>query len=183
MDDRRTKFFWSLTLTLAILILGWETYTIVKVHEQRLGYEASMKRELGTDVELDSVINYLEARLEDRALFKFAGKENPLDLSRAIYMTDNAADLYRFQQQNVIRVSAVVYGVEPMAVVQFRGENMQLALGDSVAGERVIDITPEGMATLKDGKRNHYQITPATLTPEQIEKIRQNKRRANEEIH
>lgn len=183
MDDRRTRFFWVLSLLLAVVIILWETFSLVRLHNQRVDYERSMKRELGTDVELDSVINFLEARLEERAVFTFKATENPLDLSRAVYLTDNAAQLFQFRQQNMVRVSAVVYGVEPMAVVQFHGENMQLAVGDSVAGERVIDITPEGMATLKDGVRNKYKITPATLSPEEIEKIRQNRRLSNEETN
>jgi len=183
MDDRRTRFFWSLSILLAVVIILWETYSLVTLHNQRVGYELSMKRELGTDVELDSVINFLEARLEERAEFRFKANENPLDLSRAVYLTDNAAELFQFRQKNTIRVSAVVYGIEPMAVVQFHGENMQLSVGDSVAGERVIDITPEGMATLKNGGRNLYKITAATLSPEEIEKIRQNRRLSYEETN
>lgn len=183
MDDRRTRFFWSLSLFLAVAVILWEVFSLVGLHNQRIGYEKSMKRELGTDVELDSVINFLEARLEERAVFTFKADENPLDLSRAVYLTDNAAELFQYRQQNTVRVSAVVYGVEPMAVVQFHGENMQLAVGDSVAGERVIDITPEGMATLKSGNRNFYKITAATLSPEDIEKIRQNRRLTNEETN
>lgn len=183
MDDRRTRFFWSLSIFLGIIILLWQTFSIVKVRNERLDYELSLKRELGADTELDSVINFLEARLEDRALFRFTATENPLDLSRAIYLTDNAADLYRFRQQNIPRVSAVVYGVKPMVVVQLKGVNMQLAVGDTVAGERIIDITPEGMVTLKNGLRSHYNIAPATLTPEEIERIRKEKRRANEETY
>lgn len=183
MDDRRTRFFWNLSILLGIIILLWQTFTIVNIRDERQDYERSMKRELGADTELDSIINFLEARLEDRATFTFAAKENPLDLSRAIYLTDNAADLYRFRQQNIPRVSAVVYSTKPMVVVQLQGENMQLAVGDTVAGERIIDITPEGMVTIKNGMRNHYNIAPATLSPEEIDRIRKEKRRANEETY
>ncbi|MCF7840785.1 MAG: hypothetical protein K9N22_08410 [Candidatus Marinimicrobia bacterium] len=183
MDDRRTRFFWNLSILLGIVILVWQTFSIVSIRNERQDYELSMKRELGADTELDSVINFLEARLEDRAMFSFTARENPLDLSRGIYLTDNAADLYRFRQQNIPRVSAVVYGSKPMVVVQLQGQNMQLAVGDTVAGERIIDITTEGMVTLKNGVRNHYNIAPATLSPEEINRIRKEKRRANEETY
>ena len=183
MDDRRTRFFWSLSLILGVLILLWETYSLTTIHKQRTDYETTMKHELGADVELDSVISYLEARLEERAEFKFKTKDNPMDLSRAIFLTDNTTDHYRLKQMNTIRVSAVVFGAEPAAVVQYKGQNMQLAIGDSVAGERVVSITPEGMVTLKNGHRKPYPITGVSMTPEEIKKLQKRKRYATEESY
>ncbi len=166
--DRRTKFFWSLSLTLAVLVILWESATIWKVHRQRVTFERQSKATvIGTDKELVEVINFLEERLKKRESYRFKARNNPMLLTNAVFIPTGKGGYLQGLWANTIRVSSIVSGSRRYALVQYKGKNYTVQVGDTVGGEKILEVKQEGIVTIRNGKRHFYPIQGLVLEAEQ----------------
>ena len=166
--ERRTRFFWSLAIMFGVVVILWQFISLRSINERRdYYYEAAARTTIGTDEELEAVINSLEANLEARSQFTFDLRNNPMKLNKVVFMTDDYGRLIAGVQSNVIRVSGLYMNFNPpRATAEYQGKEYSLKVGESIGNEKVIRITQDGIVTLKEGKNKFYPLQGRTMKPE-----------------
>ncbi len=167
MQDRRTRFFWSVAIGIGMLMLIWELVTLLNINGDLDRYaEAAQRTVIGTDQELTAVIEDLETNLQARSEFKFDLRSNPMKLDKVIFLTDDMGRLIQNMQANTIRVSGLYMNFDPpRATVEYLQKEHTLKVGESVAGEKIVKITRDGIVTYKEGKRRFRPLQGRTIDP------------------
>ncbi|MBT5269304.1 MAG: hypothetical protein HOL70_07665, partial [Candidatus Marinimicrobia bacterium] len=141
--DRRTRFFWSLTIMAGVVIFVMEVFALRDIRSDRediLRDAANIS--IGTDEELERVISELETELEERASFKFTLKNNPMKLNKVVFLTDEMGRLIQSMQANTIRVSGLYMNFDPpRATVEFQQKESQVKVGDVLGKFKILRIT------------------------------------------
>ncbi len=166
--DRRTRFFWSLTILAAVIIFIWEAFLLVDIRSERGEIlEKSANISIGTDEELESVISELEAELESRESFRFALKNNPMKLNKVVFLTDAMGRLIQSMQANSIRVSGLYMNFDPpRATVEYQQMEKQVKVGDMLGKFKILRITENGVVAFRDGEAKFYPLQGRTVTAE-----------------
>lgn len=166
--DRRTRFFWSLTIMAGIVIILFESYTLYGVQEKRQGIARATERTtIGTDKELEGIIQFLESNLEVRSAYKFNLKNNPLKLDKVVFLTDEQGRLINSMQANTIRVSGLYMNIDPpKATVDFKNKEHTVSVGDMVEDYKIIKISKNGILVYRRGEAKFYPLQGRTLDPE-----------------
>lgn len=165
--DRRTRFFWTLSIFLAIVVLLWQGIKLNSIRSKRIQLVDQAKRVvIGTDQELEKVITSLENSLKERSEFVFDLRNNPMKLDKVVFMTDDMGRLIASMQANTIRVSGLYMNFSPpKATAEFQGKEYTLTVGSKVGEEKVIGINKDGIVTLREGKRKFHPLQGRTLDP------------------
>ena len=168
--DRRTRFFWSLSIIAGIVLILFESYILYGVREDRQKVQvATQKTTIGTDKELEEIIRFLESNLEARAEFKFDLKNNPLKLDKVVFLTDDRGRLINSVQANTIRVSGLYMNiVPPRATIEFQNKEHTVKVGDSVQDFYIIRITENGVYARREGEVKFYPLQGRTLNPDDL---------------
>ena len=171
--ERRTKFFWTLIIVLAVLAFIWQSYMLYGMREERLEFiEAAKHVSIGADEELETVINGLEQKLRHQADFQFKLKNNPMKLNKVIFLTDDMGRLIQSMQANTIRVSGLYMNFNPpRATIEFQGKEYQVKRGDDVSGHKISKITKDGVVVWKEGKAKFHPLQGRTVNPEDARKM------------
>jgi len=166
--DRRTRFFWSLTILAGLIVFGMEVYALNGIRADRLEIlEATSNISIGTDEELEKVIGDLEAELERRADFKFTLKNNPMKLNKVVFLTDDMGRLIQSMQANTIRVSGLYMNFDPpRATVEFQQKESQVKVGDVIGNYKIIRITENGIVAYREGEAKFYPLQGRTVSAE-----------------
>ncbi|MCF6237850.1 MAG: hypothetical protein L3J79_03400 [Candidatus Marinimicrobia bacterium] len=166
--DRRTRFFWSLTIMAGVIIILFESYTLYDVQDNREKIARATERTtIGTDRELETIIQVLEKTLEARAVYEFDLKNNPLKLDKVVFLTDEQGRLINSQQANTIRVSGLYINIDPpKATVDFKNKEYTVTVGSFIEDHKVIKITKNGILVYRRGEAKFYPLQGRTLDPE-----------------
>ena len=164
--DRRTRFFWSLTIIAGVILFGWQAYVLADVHSNRQTIiEDAANISIGTDEELERVIAELEDELETRESFKFTLKNNPMKLNKVVFLTDAMGRLIQSMQANSIRVSGLYMNFDPpRATVEYQQKESQVKVGDYVGKFKIVRITENGVVAYRDGEAKFYPLQGRTVT-------------------
>jgi hypothetical protein len=164
--DRRTRFFWSLTLMAGVIIFALEVYTLMGIRSDREEILADAANiSIGTDEELERVIAELETELEERASFQFTLKNNPMKLNKVVFLTDEMGRLIQSMQANTIRVSGLYMNFNPpRATVEFQQKESQVKVGDVIGKYKILRITENGVVAYREGKSKFYPLQGRTVT-------------------
>ncbi len=120
---------------------------------------------IGTDEELERVIEELEAKLAHQESFKFKLKNNPMKLNKVVFLTDEMGRLIQSMQTNTIRVSGLYMNFDPpRATVEYQQKEFQVKIGDRVGKFKIIRITENGVVAYRDGKAKFYPLQGRTVT-------------------
>ena len=138
----REKFIWNLLIVFSISILLWNAWNQFNKHNKvSKAYEKFINEEVGTDKELQNMVSALEKNLNTRQNLKFKPKQNPLDLTRVIALDGDVS-------------SRGVKGIECSMIIDedqdgkwdaactYRSKRYRVAVGDSIGGGVVVDISP-----------------------------------------
>ena len=91
--DRRTRFFWSISIMAGVFVILIEGISLYNVRADRLDFaKAAEKTIIGTDEELEEIIVFLEQNLELRSKFRFDLKNNPLKLDKVVFLADEQGE-------------------------------------------------------------------------------------------
>jgi hypothetical protein len=164
--DRRTRFFWSLSITLGILVFIWELFVLSGIRSERMDIlEDAANISIGTDEELTSVIAALEAQLQTQQTFEFKLKNNPMKLNKVVFLTDAMGRLIQSVQANAIRVSGLYMNFDPpRATIEFQQQEHQVKAGDILGKFKIIRIDDDGVVAYRDGEAKFYPLQGRTVT-------------------
>jgi len=164
--DRRTRFFWSLTIMAGVIVFGLEVYALGGIRSDREDIlEDAANISIGTDEELERVIGELETELGERASFKFTLKNNPMKLNKVVFLTDEMGRLIQSMQANTIRVSGLYMNFDPpRATVEFQQKESQVKVGDVLGKFKILRITENGVVAYREGKSKFYPLQGRTVT-------------------
>jgi|FLOH01.1.fsa_nt_gi hypothetical protein len=168
--DRRARFFWYLTITIATIVSIVEGFTLNSVHETRLEYEELTESKIiGTDEQLVSVIETLETRLKKRNDYVMTLRNDPMKLTKVVMMLDENGNMISTMWANSIRVSSIISGEKSYALVQYNKEHRRVEVGDKLGGYKIIMINPDGILTIKEGKKKFHPVQSLAMDPSKIE--------------
>jgi len=164
--DRRTRFFWSLTIIGGILLFGWEAFVLSDVRSEREDIlKDAANVSIGTDEELERVIGELEVQLEEQEVFEFKLKNNPMKLNKVVFLTDAMGRLIQSMQTGTIRVSGLYMNFDPpRATVEYQGKEHQVKVGDRLGKYKILRINEDGLVAYRDGKSKFYSLQGRTVT-------------------
>lgn len=181
--DRRTRFFWSLAIMVGIVVILVEAYTLNDIRKGRERFATAAKEAtIGTDEELEKIINFLESNLESRADFNFELKNNPMKLDKVVFLTDEQGRLINSMQANTIRVSGLYMNIKPAkATVEYKGKEYTVKVGSLIEDHKVIRITENGILVLRRGEVKFYSLQGRTLSAEDKNVLSRNSQYEQEE--
>jgi len=164
--DRRTRFFWSLTLAAGLLIFAWESYVLADINSEKTHIINKAKNvSIGTDEELERVIGELESQLQQQESFKFKLKNNPMKLNRVVFLTDAMGRLIQSMQSNSLRVSGLYMNFDPpRATIEYQEQEHQVRVGDHLGKYKILRITENGIVAFRDGKSKFYPLQGRTVS-------------------
>ena len=132
MSDRSVTI-WNLLVGFTILSLIATSFKLLPMHGKynRLK-EAAADLQFGTDKELENIISYLEARLEDRSNYIFKVENTPMLLTNVLPLADGSGRRVK-RNRNAVRV-AFVYQREDhfQAQIDYRGKAFTVGVGDTI---------------------------------------------------
>jgi len=167
---KRTQFLWNLLVTIAVIVILLGAYRLNSMRKQTAQdtREASQTH-MGTDQQLNRIIEFLENNLAAREAFKFRISNEPMLLSNVISVS---GDLAEVQRQNIIRVTAIIGASQSTALVQYGGKNYELGVGDTLAGGRVVDVQPENVVMQFNNRQVTFPVLGLSMSPEEAAKYR-----------
>ncbi len=147
--------------TLLLVLNGFKMYPTQRDYFKTVA--RLEKTEIGTDKELEDVIEYLETRLEDRSHYDFSLENEPLRLQNVLFMYDSQGRMLKFKDKGKVRVTAVfIGGKRPQALINFKNMNYTVTVGDSLDGGEIVYIDEEEVVFSKDKKEIHYPVIEPT---------------------
>lgn len=158
------QLFWNLLIALflvACLYYGYETVMLrAKVQE----LEKKPNISVGTDKRLRQTVDELETSLKERADFVFVSRNDPLELSRVVISKNIMMDDKNFLAtiENTPRLSAIISGPEPQAIIRLKNKNHVVKRGDRFEGYQVADIGTENVRLSRGGRTETLRVEGAT---------------------
>ena len=137
--SQRNITIWNLLVGMSIISLIAMTMKIIPVNKKysRLKVRAG-EQQFGTDKNLENVINYLEKRLEDRSVYNFSMKKEPMHLTNVLNLENSSGRTRR--DRNAVRV-ALVYqsNNQYQAQIDYRGKAYNVRTGDLIPNIGLIE--------------------------------------------
>jgi len=154
----RQKFIWNVILTISVIILIWNSYVQFNKHtEVKKAYQKFTNEEVGTDRELQNMIVELEQNLNSRQNMKFKIKENPLELTKIILLDGSSLSLTGQKGIDCNMLYKSPNG-DIEALCWYKTKKYLVAVGDSIGGGRVTDITDSKVFIYKDEKELMFDL-------------------------
>ena len=128
----RTRTVWMLVAWMSVLSLVVIAFKLYPMNEKWGRVQSrSSQVEFGTDEDLESVIGFLETRLEERGEYIFSIENTPMRITNVLFLTDGSGRRLR-RDKNAIRVS-MIYQSENRFYTQlsYRGKSFTASPGDT----------------------------------------------------
>jgi len=158
------QLFWNLLIAfffIALAWFGWQTWTLRQTVEE---LKARPDITVGSDQRLRKTVDELEERLKSRSTFTFESRVDPLELSRVIIskniMMDDKNFLAALEKRP--RLSCIISGETPRAIIRLRNKNHVVAPGDRFEGYQVADIGREQVRLTGNGESMTLRVEAAT---------------------
>ncbi len=163
MNDR-SKTVWVIVSVLTFLSVLFAGYKIYPVHKKWQGaVERAQNTNIGTDSELENVINFLEDRLKYRLEYEFSLEKEPMRLTNVVYITDASGKRISGKRTSKIKVTHVINGKIKHAGIFFKGQNFNVIEGDSVGNGIVKNIGKFGITVDKNGEEKFYEVESLSI--------------------
>ena len=160
--NKRQKTIWVIILLLtflSVVLAGVKLYPVAGKWQKAV--ERAENLRIGTDEELENIINFLENRLKKRLQYEFTMEKDPMLLTSVIYLTDAGGRRISNRRTAQMEVKHIITNGKNRYGIQYRGQNLTLVEGDSIAGGEITSIKSDGIILLKDNQKKYIQI----LTP------------------
>jgi hypothetical protein len=163
MNDRSNTVWVIVTIITLLSII----FASVKLYPIQKKWQSAVKRaqntKIGTDTELENVIDFLENRLKYRLDYEFSLEKEPMRLTNVVYLTDASGKRISGKRTSKIKVTHVINGKIKYAGILFKGQNFNVVEGDSVGGGMVSHIGKFGITVEKEGKEAFYEVESYAL--------------------
>jgi hypothetical protein len=158
------QLFWNLLITLFFVAIGWFGWQSWTLHQQVAEIKAQPDITVGTDKRLRNTVDDLEQRLSERATLAFESRIDPLELSRVVISKNIMMDDKNFLAaiEKKPRLSCIINGDVPRAIIRLRNKNHVVASGDRFEGYLVADVGRETVRLAGNGESLTLRVEGAT---------------------
>ncbi len=158
------QLFWNLLLAVFVISLLWFAYEVWGLNDKVRTLSKRPDITVGTDKKLRKTVDDLEASLKERAEFVFQSRVDPLELSRVVISKNIMLDDKNFLAviENKPRLSCVINGPTPMAIIRLKSRNHVVETGDVFEGYKVMDVNQEGVRLKRRGRTFALQVEAAS---------------------
>ena len=153
MSDR-SRTVWNLVVGIAIFSIVAVSFKLVPMNKKYSKINNRSKNiKFGTDEELENVIGFLENRLEDRNLYRFAIDKEPMMLTNVLSLADGTGRRAR-RNRSAIRV-ALIYQRNNnfQAQIDYRGKVFGVTAGEVVENIGEILLIDQTRVVIKNEDR------------------------------
>ena len=163
--NNRQQTIWvilSLLTFLSAVLAGVKLYPVAEKWQKAV--ERAENVSIGTDEELENIINFLEHRLKNRLQYKFTMEKDPMRLTNVIYLTDAGGRRISNRRTSKMQITHIITnGKNRYVGIQYRGKNFTFVEGDSIAGGKITSIKRDGIILLKDNQEKYIQMLTETF--------------------
>ena len=163
--NKRQKTIWVIILLLtflSVILAGVKLYPVADKWQKAV--ERAENLRIGTDEELENIINFLENRLKKRLQYEFTMEKDPMLLTSVIYLTDAGGRRITNRRTSQMQITHIITnGKNRYVGIQYRGKNFTFVEGDSIAGGEITSIKRNGIILLKDNQEKYIQMLTATF--------------------
>jgi hypothetical protein len=155
----KQKLFWNILTGISAVIILYMAYTTYTLNDQLSKFETKLaKEEAGSDTELRDMIEELEANYTSRINTKFKMNMDPTNLGRALNI-EGLEDYYSLGSGK-IHVDFIWTNKKNItkAAIQYKRKMHFLVEGDTLAGGKIIELSPTKMIFEKDGQSSEHVI-------------------------
>lgn len=158
------QLFWNLLIALFVISCVWYGYETVMLRAKVQELKDQPDITVGTDKRLRKTVDDLETSLKERADFVFVSRADPLELSRVVISKNIMMDDKNFLAtiENTPRLSAIISGPVPQAIIRLKNKNHVVKSGDRFEGYMVADIGAESVRLSHGGRTETLKVEAAT---------------------
>ena len=153
----KQKLFWNILTGISALIILFMAYSTYTLNKQLSKFESKLaKEEAGSDTELRDMIEELEVNYSSRANTKFKMNMDPTNLGRALNI--EGLEDYYLLGSGKIYVASLLTNKQNITTAQilYKGKKYNLTSGDTLAGGKIIELTPTKLIFEKDGESSEH---------------------------
>ncbi|MBN2830060.1 MAG: hypothetical protein JXR56_07050 [Candidatus Cloacimonetes bacterium] len=169
MEFRYLKDF-AITLTFVILIaFALKNFSSYKVVEEVP--DDSKYKEQQLDEDLLKQIHSIELSIQDRKLFNFTVKKDPLKQDLIVQDKKDKLKIWQDQVTNMVRLAGTTIDEDgnSMAIIAHQGITHYYRKGDEIAGRRIVDIQDGKIVYTKNGVEGVMVKEPIPPKPVEIQ--------------
>lgn len=138
--SERSVTIWNLLVGFTVVSLVAASFSVFPMNKKYSRVKKSAADvQFGTDKELENIISYLEARLEDRSQFQFEIENTPMMLTNVLGLADGSGRRTK-RNRNALRI-ALVYQRDDyfQAQIDYRGNAYTIMVGDTIPNVGTVD--------------------------------------------
>ena len=163
--NNRQQTIWvilSLLTFLSIVLAGIKLFPVADKWQKAV--ERAENISIGTDEELENIINFLEHRLKNRLQYEFTMEKDPMRLTNVIFLTNAGGRRITNRRTSQVQITHIITnGKNRYVGILYRGKNFTFVEGDSIAGGEITSIKRDGIILLKDNQEKYIQMLTATF--------------------
>jgi len=155
----KQKLFWNILTGISALIIVYMVYSTYTLNDQLSKFESKLAREeAGSDTELRDMIEELEVNYSSRTNTKFKMNMDPTNLGRALAI--EGLEDYYMSGSGKIHVDFIWTNKKNItkAAIQYKRKMHFLTKGDTLAGGKIIELSPTKLIFEKDGESSEHVV-------------------------
>lgn len=155
----KQKLFWNILTGISALIIVYMVYSTYTLNDQLSKFESKLAREeAGSDTELRDMIEELEVNYSSRTNTKFKMNMDPTHLGRALAI--EGLEDYYMSGSGKIHVDFIWTNKKNItkAAIQYKRKMHFLTKGDTLAGGKIIELSPTKLIFEKDGESSEHVV-------------------------
>ncbi|MDP8232233.1 MAG: hypothetical protein P9L91_06130 [Candidatus Zophobacter franzmannii] len=169
MEFRYLKDF-AVTLTFVILI----AFAVKNVSSYKIVDEVpddSKYKEQQLDEDLLKQIHSIEQSIQDRKLFIFTVKKDPLKQDLIVQDKKDRLKIWQDRVENMIRLAGTSIDEDgnSMAIFAYKGQTHYYSIGDEIAGRKIVEIQDGKVIYTKNGSQGVMVNEPIPPKPGDIQ--------------
>ena len=145
--NNRQQTIWvilSLLTFLSIVLAGIKLFPVADKWQKAV--ERAENISIGTDEELENIINFLEHRLKNRLQYEFTMEKDPMRLTNVIFLTNAGGRRITNRRTSQVQITHIITnGKNRYVGILYRGKNFTFVEGDSIAGGAITSIKRDGI--------------------------------------
>ena len=156
MSDRSLTI-WKLMITFAIVSIVAGGFNLYPKNKKYRKIIAKSSRIFGTDKDLESVIEYLEERLEQRGYYQFSLEKQPMRLTNVLTLADGSGPGSR-RSRSALRITMIYQSQNKFqAQLNYRGNIYNATRGESIPNlGKVVHIDEKQVVIERENKILSY---------------------------
>ena len=155
----KQKLFWNILSVCSVIIVFYMLYSTYSLNTELSIFETRLAREeAGSDTELRTMIEKLEKNYSDRADIKFKMSNDPTNLGRALKI--EGLEEYYLSGSGKIHVDFIWKNNSNItkAAIKYRNKMYFLKQGDTLAGGKIIKLSPTKLIFEKEGEVSEHVV-------------------------